>query len=66
MKGYLTIGVSLLAFCTMLFATGCSEDSGWSAGYGGMQLQQDGTPSVKSGTAPPGSGAVDYIPPNSP
>jgi hypothetical protein len=66
MKGYLTIGLGLLAFCTMIFATGCSEDSGWSAGYGGMQLQQDGTPSMSSGTAPSGSGAVDYIPPNSP
>jgi hypothetical protein len=62
MKGYLTIGVGFLAFCTVILASGCSEESGWSAGYGGMQLQQDGTPSVPAGTAPDGSGAVNYIP----
>jgi hypothetical protein len=62
MKGYLKFCLGLLAICTVSFVTGCSEGSGWGAGYGGMQLQQDGTPSVQSGTAPPGSGAVDYIP----
>jgi hypothetical protein len=62
MKGYLTIGVGFLAFCTVILASGCSEESGWSAGYGGMQLQQDGTPSVPAGTSPDGSGAVNYIP----
>jgi hypothetical protein len=64
MKGYLTIGLGLLAFCMATFLTGCSEASGWGAGYGGMQLQQDGTPSVPAGTAPDGSGAVDYVPQN--
>ena len=62
MKGYLTLGLGLLAFCTVIFVTGCAEDSGWGAGFGGMQLQQDGTRSVPAGTAPPGSGSVDYIP----
>jgi hypothetical protein len=62
MKGYLTIGMIFLAICMLMGATGCSEESGWSAGYGGMQLQQDGSPSVPGGTAPDGSGAVNYIP----
>jgi hypothetical protein len=62
MKGYLTLGLGLLAFCTAILVSGCSEDSGWGAGYGGIPLQQNGTRSVTSGTAPDGSGAVDYIP----
>jgi hypothetical protein len=62
MKGHLTLGLGLIAFCTVIFLTGCAEDSGWGAGYEGMQLQQDGRPSVPSGTAPPGSGSVGYIP----
>jgi len=63
MKGYLTLCLGfLLAFCTAIGVTGCAENSGWGAGFGGVQLQQDGTPSVPPGTAPPGSGNVDYIP----
>jgi len=62
MKGYLTLCFGALAFCTVTFLSGCSEESGWGTGYGGMQLQQDGKPSVPSGSAPDGSGSVDYIP----
>jgi hypothetical protein len=62
MKGYLKLILSLIAFCTAILVTGCSESSGWGAAYGGMQLQQDGTPSIRSGEAPAGSGSVDYIP----
>jgi hypothetical protein len=63
MKGYLTCVMGILALGMAIFVSGCSEDSGWGASYGGMQLQQDGTPSVPAGTAPPGSGAVGYVPP---
>ena len=63
MKGYLTCVVGALALCTAILVTGCSEDSGWGASYGGMQLQQDGKPSVPTGEAPSGSGSVGYIPP---
>lgn len=63
MRGYLTCVVGILALCAVIFVTGCSEDSGWGASYGGMQLQQDGKPSVPTGEAPSGSGAVGYVPP---
>jgi hypothetical protein len=62
MKGYLTLGVGLLAFCTVILLAGCAENSGWGAGFGGVQLQETGNPSQPAGTAPSGSGAVDYIP----
>ena len=62
MKGYLAFAAGLLALCATKFLTACAEDSGWSAGFGGVQLQQDGAPSVHAGTAPSGSGSVDYIP----
>jgi hypothetical protein len=62
MKGYFTFGMGLLAFCMLIFVTACSESSGWGAGFGGVPLQQDGPPKVQSGTAPEGSGAVNYIP----
>jgi hypothetical protein len=61
MKGHLTLGLSLLAFCTVIFETGCSANSGWGAGYGGIQLQQDGPPAPPP-EAPSGSGVVGYIP----
>jgi hypothetical protein len=62
MKGYLTSGLCLLAFCTVVFVTGCSEESGWGAGFGGVPLQQDGPSPVTAGTPPGGSGSVDYVP----
>jgi hypothetical protein len=58
----LALAAGLLAFCTAMFLTACAEDSGWSSGFGGVQLQQDGRPSVPAGESPPGSGAVDYVP----
>jgi hypothetical protein len=61
MKGYWMLSWSLLAFCTAILATGCSANSGWGAGYGGIQLQQDGPPQPPP-EAPSGSGAVNYIP----
>ncbi len=63
MKGYLMFCLGALSFCTVTLLCGCSEESGWGTGYGGIQIQQDGKPSVPSGTAPDGSGSVDYIPP---
>jgi hypothetical protein len=63
MKGYLTCVAGVLALCTAILITGCAEDSGWGASYGGMQLQDNGKPSVPSGEAPSGSGSVDYLPP---
>ena len=63
MKGYLTATLGILTLGTAIFVSGCAEDSGWGASYGGMQLQQDGKPSVPTGEAPPGSGAVGYVPP---
>ena len=63
MKGYLTFAAGLLALLsTAVLLTACAEDSGWGTGYGGVQIQQDGSPSVPAGTSPPGSGAVDYVP----
>jgi hypothetical protein len=62
MKRYLTFGLGFLAVCTSALSIGCSEQSGWGAGYGGMQLQQDAPPTVQSGAAPEGSGAVNYVP----
>ena len=62
MKGYLAFAAGVLALCAAIFLTACAEDSGWSAGFGGVQLQQDAAPSVPAGTAPPGSGSVGYIP----
>ena len=65
MKGSLTFGLACIVFGTVCFSTvGCSEDSGWNAGMNGIPMQGSGNPGVESGTAPPGSGAVDYIPPN--
>jgi hypothetical protein len=60
------LGLGLLAFCTAISLAGCTEDSPWGASYSGMQLQQDGAPSVPSGEAPSGSGAVDYMPSDRP
>jgi hypothetical protein len=62
MKGYLAFAAGLLAFCTAMFLTACAEDSGWSTGFGGVQLQQDGRASAPAGELPPGSGAVDDVP----
>jgi hypothetical protein len=62
MKGYLALAAGLLTLCMVMFLTACAEDSGWGAGMGGVQLQQDGAPSVPAGTSPPGSGSVDYVP----
>jgi hypothetical protein len=62
MKGYLTLGWILLAVCALILVTACAENSAWGASYGGMQLQENGNPSVPSGSPPPGSGSVDYIP----
>jgi hypothetical protein len=62
MKGYLMLYFGTLAFCMVTFLTGCSENSGWNTEFGGMPVQQDGRPAVPAGTAPPGSGSVDYIP----
>jgi hypothetical protein len=63
MKGWLTLVLAGLVFGTMAFSmSGCSEDSGWSGGMNGMPMQGNPNPGVESGTAPPGSGAVDYVP----
>jgi hypothetical protein len=64
MKGYWTLSLGLLAFCTVIFTTGCASNSGWGAAYGGIQLQQDGPagPAPPPPEAPSGSGAVTYIP----
>jgi hypothetical protein len=63
MKGCLIFGLACIVFGTVCFSTaGCSEDSGWNAGMNGIPMQGSGNPGVERGTAPPGSGAVDYIP----
>ena len=61
MKGYLIWVVGLLGLCMATFMAGCADDSSWGASYGGVQLQEDGTPSAATGTAPPGSGSVPYV-----
>jgi hypothetical protein len=61
MKGYWTLSLGFLAFCTAILVTGCAANSGWGAGYGGIQLQQDGPPQPPP-EPPSGSGAVTYIP----
>jgi hypothetical protein len=62
MKGWFTFGLATIAFGAVVFSTvGCSENSGWNAGMNGMPIQGD-NPGVDAGTAPSGSGAVDYIP----
>lgn len=62
MKGYRTLCLGVLAFCMVTMVTGCAENSGWGASFGGAQIQPDGAPSVAPSEPPPGSGSVDYIP----
>jgi hypothetical protein len=61
MKGYWTLSLGLLAFCTAKLVTGCESSSGWGCSLWGIQLQQDGPPPPTPET-PIGSGAVGYIP----
>jgi hypothetical protein len=60
-KGYLIWVVGLLAFGMATFLAGCADDSSWGASYGGVELQEDETPSAATGTAPPGSGGVQNV-----
>jgi hypothetical protein len=63
MKDWLTFGLAFIVFATVVFSSAsCSEESGWNAGMNGIPMQGDGNPGVQAGTAPPGSGAVDYVP----
>lgn len=56
------LGWVLLAVWMLMLVTGCAEDSAWGTSYGGIQVQQNGSPSVPAGSPPPGSGSVEYIP----
>jgi hypothetical protein len=62
MKGYQTLCLGVLAFCMMTMVTGCAENSGWGASFGGAQLEPDGGAPSAAPSAPSGSGSVEYIP----
>jgi hypothetical protein len=70
MKGWLTLCLSFVLIGGVLSLTSCSENSGWNAGMMGVPVNPEANPAGPTGNqeppqSPPGSGAVDYIPPGS-
>jgi hypothetical protein len=45
MKGILQLVATVLGLGTLLFLTGCAEDSGWNTGFSGIPMNSSATPS---------------------